>query len=145
MIAAHLLRQIDAARRERRAMLRSYRLMSTLLQELLPSWSWTPPKGGLSVWARLPTGSARQLATEALRHGVAILAGPVVSPNLSFDSHIRLTLARSPEVLTKGSSGWPRRGMSSPPGLRAGQEPSKSSSEWSPRRHEASRQAALEE
>lgn len=77
-------------------------LLYRLLGDLLPSWSWVPPKGGLSLWVRLPFGSARELAVLAARKGVAVLPGSVMSPDLSFDGHLRLTCARSPGVLEEG-------------------------------------------
>ena len=39
---------------------------------------------------------------EARRQGVAILPGPTTSPDLSFDSHVRLTISRPPDVLAEG-------------------------------------------
>jgi DNA-binding transcriptional MocR family regulator len=74
-----------------------------LLSELLPSLSWSPPRGGLIVWVRLPSGSARELAVEAQRHGVvAILPGSTTSADLSFDTHVRRTISRPPDVLAEG-------------------------------------------
>ncbi|MGH2717494.1 MAG: PLP-dependent aminotransferase family protein [Actinomycetota bacterium] len=113
VLATHLLAELDAVREERRAeAIAKFRLLNSLLTELLPSWSWTVPTGGLWVWARMPVGSARDFAAEALREGVAILPGPTSSCNLSFNNHIRLTIARSPEVLTEGmhrlAAAWER-------------------------------------
>jgi DNA-binding transcriptional MocR family regulator len=103
VVATHLLRDNEAVRRERRKTITPrFRLLEELLSELLPSWSWTRPKGGLMLWVRLPSGSARELAVEARRLGVAILPGSTTSPDLSFDNHVRLTVARPPEVLTEG-------------------------------------------
>jgi DNA-binding transcriptional MocR family regulator len=111
IVAAHLLCRIDEVREERRREMSSrLDLMCGLLTELLPSWSWTRPKGGLVLWARLPFGSAREFASLADRRGVAVLPGPVTSPDLGFDDHIRLTYAREPEVLRDGvrrlASAW---------------------------------------
>lgn len=103
IMAAHLLRDIDRAHAQRRQELSErLALLQRLLGELLPSWSWVPPKGGLCLWARLPFGSARELAALATRKGVAVLPGSVMSPDLSFDGHLRLTLAREPAVLEEG-------------------------------------------
>ncbi|HLJ08019.1 MAG TPA: PLP-dependent aminotransferase family protein [Acidimicrobiia bacterium] len=113
VLATHLLADIDAIREERRAeAVAKFRLLDSLMSELLPSWSWSIPGGGLWVWARMPAGSARDLAAEAQRAGVAILPGPTSSCDLSFNNHIRLTIARTPEVLTEGirrlASAWER-------------------------------------
>jgi DNA-binding transcriptional MocR family regulator len=103
VVATHLLRDNEAVRRERRKTITPrFHLLEELLSELLPSWSWTRPKGGLMLWVRLPSGSARELAVEARRLGVAILPGSTTSPDLSFDNHVRLTVARPPEVLAEG-------------------------------------------
>ena len=102
-MATALLKDDEAVRRERREMiLPRFHLLEEMLSELLPSWSWTRPKGGLLLWVRMPWGSARELAVEARRLGVAILPGPTTSPDLSFDNHVRLTIARPPEVLAEG-------------------------------------------
>ena len=98
-----LLEELAEVRRERRREISArFRLLGELLSELLPSWSWTQPKGGLSLWVRLPFGSAREFAAQARRRGVMTLPGTVMSPDSSFDTHLRLTAARSPDVLTEG-------------------------------------------
>lgn len=103
ILALHLMREIEPVRSERRREMASrFRLVESLLSDLLASWSWTPPKGGLVIWARIPFGSARDLASVAQRRGVAVLAGPVNSVDLSFDNYIRLTVTRPPDVLTEG-------------------------------------------
>ncbi|MFN2592312.1 MAG: PLP-dependent aminotransferase family protein, partial [Candidatus Dormibacteria bacterium] len=103
VVATALLHDIEAVRRERREMIAPrLHLLEALLTELLPSWSWSRPKGGLVLWVRMPWGSARELAVEARRQGVSILPGPTMSPDLSFDNHIRLTVSRTPEILTEG-------------------------------------------
>jgi DNA-binding transcriptional MocR family regulator len=103
VIATALLHDIEAVRKERRELIiPRFQLLQDLLSELLPTWSWTPPKGGLMLWVRLPSGSARELAVEAQRQGVAILPGPTTSPDLGFDNYVRLTISRPPEVLAEG-------------------------------------------
>jgi DNA-binding transcriptional MocR family regulator len=103
VLAAHLLRRADEVREERRReMSARLDLMCALLADQLPSWSWTRPKGGLVLWVRLPFGSAREFATLADRRGVAVLPGPVMSPDMGFDDHLRLTYAREPDILRDG-------------------------------------------
>ena len=111
ILAAHLLRDAHRARVERREEITArFALLYRLLGDLLPSWSWVPPKGHLSLWVRLPSGSARELAVLAGRKGVAVLPGSVMSPDLSFDGHLRLTSARESAVLEEGmrrlASAW---------------------------------------
>src|SRR5215470_7947644 len=47
-------------------------LLEQLLHGMLPDWRWRRPKGGLSIWARLPAGSSAELAQVAGRRGVLI-------------------------------------------------------------------------
>jgi DNA-binding transcriptional MocR family regulator len=103
VVATHLLGLVEEVRAERRRELSArFTLVQRLLAELLPSWSWAPPSGGLTLWVRLPFGSARELAALARRRGVAVLPGPVTSPDMSFDGHLRLTVSREPDVLVEG-------------------------------------------
>jgi DNA-binding transcriptional MocR family regulator len=72
--------------------------LTTLLHERLPHWSWVIPRGGLSLWVRIPYGSASQFAMVARRHGVGIVPGPVMSVRGIHDDHIRLPLGRPLEI-----------------------------------------------
>jgi DNA-binding transcriptional MocR family regulator len=72
------------------------------LQELLPSWSWTLPAGGASLWARLPGGDARVLAQAAARHGVWFVPGPSFSPTGGHPDHLRLAFVLAPDRLHDG-------------------------------------------
>ena len=79
--------------------------LAVLGQELrtqLPDWSFCEPKGGLSVWAELPRGSADDLAQLALRRGVAIAAGRTAAPEEAFLSHLRLSAGPEPALLHEG-------------------------------------------
>ncbi|HEU5003276.1 MAG TPA: hypothetical protein VFW71_10935 [Actinomycetota bacterium] len=103
IISLHLLAEIDRVREERRASATAnFHLVESHLHDLLPTWSWSAPRGSLTLWVRLPSGSARELATVARQRGVAILPGPTTSCDLSFDDHIRLTIARPADVLAEG-------------------------------------------
>lgn len=61
-----------------------------------PSWSWEPPDGGLSLWVRLPFGSAGEFAQIAQRHGVAVLPGPATSSRGAWADHLRLPYIHPP-------------------------------------------------
>jgi DNA-binding transcriptional MocR family regulator len=74
-------------------------LISTLLEELLPEWTWDRPSGGLCLWVRLPHGNAPELAQVALRHGVSIVPGTVASVDGSFSDYLRLPFGHEPTVL----------------------------------------------
>lgn len=77
-------------------------LLEELLHGMLPQWRWQRPKGGLSIWARLPAGSSAELAQVAGRHGVLIAPGPLMSPTGRFDEFIRLPFDHEPAVLREG-------------------------------------------
>lgn len=85
-------------------------LMEDLLHGMLPDWYWRRPKGGLSIWARLPAGSSAELAQVAGRRGVLITPGPLMSPTGRFDEFIRLPFDHESAVLREGvwrlASAW---------------------------------------
>lgn len=81
LAAARLLPQVEEVRARRREELRGRRdLLASLLEELLPSWTWRLPAGGVSLWAALPGGGAAEFAATALRHGVAVVPGLYFAP-----------------------------------------------------------------
>jgi len=92
-----LARRDEVARMRRRESRRRFECLTGLLREKLPEWSWTEPSGGLTLWVRLPTPGAEELARVALRHGVSIVPGPVHSPSHGFADRLRL-----PYVLDEG-------------------------------------------
>jgi DNA-binding transcriptional MocR family regulator len=74
--AVHLLLRVDEARTARRQQLAPRRdALDSLLRRHLPSWTWRRPEGGLSLWARMPSGDARELAEVARSHGVVFAPG----------------------------------------------------------------------
>lgn len=100
-VALRLLERGARVRALRRAqMTESLDRLEGLLRQHLPDWTWARPAGGLSLWARLPYGSASELAKSAIRHRVAIVPGSVMSPRGAFDDHVRLPLGRGTETMT---------------------------------------------
>jgi DNA-binding transcriptional MocR family regulator len=111
LIATRLLESFDTLRQERRRLLAErHDLMSALLAQLLPTWSWERPQGGLCLWVRLPHGNTQEFAQVALRHGVSIVAGPVASPDGSFGDYLRLPFGRDPATIERAvqrlASAW---------------------------------------
>ena len=103
VIASRLLGLYDEFRRQRGPVIvRRLELVTSLLGELLPDWSWDRPLGGLCLWVRLPYGSASEFGQVALRAGVSIVAGSVASIDASFDDHVRLPFGHRPEQLEEG-------------------------------------------
>ena len=103
VIATRLLEHFEVVRRERCAELaRRFALMSELLEQHLPAWSWERPLGGLCLWVRLPRGTAAEFAQVALRHGVSLVAGPVASADNSFAEFLRLPFGLEPSAIEEG-------------------------------------------
>ncbi len=68
VLAARLLERLDEARSIRQNELVSgLDYLTALLQQHLPSWSWSRPAGGLFLWVRLPEGDAGEFSQLALR------------------------------------------------------------------------------
>jgi DNA-binding transcriptional MocR family regulator len=102
-LATRLLPRRDEVARARRAESRA-RLdcLARLLRERLPEWSWQEPLGGLTLWVRLPSPVAEELARVAPRHGVAIVPGPVHSPSRRFPDRLRLPYVLDEATLDEG-------------------------------------------
>jgi DNA-binding transcriptional MocR family regulator len=94
----------------RRELTKRLALLEDLMHGLLPDWRWRRPKGGLSIWARLPAGNSTELAQMAGRHGVLIAPGPLMSPSGRFEEFVRLPFDHEPAVLREGvrrlASAW---------------------------------------
>lgn len=84
--------------RRRRTLQARYRRLAAGLDRDLPSWSWTPPRGGLSMWVRIP-GDGDAFARHAARHGVLVASPvPLVPPGSGAHSdRIRLSFS-APEA-----------------------------------------------
>jgi len=78
-----------------------YDAAAAALRSALPGWTWTPPSGGLTIWARLPGGlDSDAFAQAALRRGVALVPGRLLSAADGGRAHLRLAFTRPPEHLT---------------------------------------------
>ena len=91
-VAAWLLDRVDRMREDRRAELRSsLELVTGLLRRDLPEWQWREPDGGPALWIRLSGGAnSTQYAQVALRHGVEVIPGDVMSPTGDHADYFRL-------------------------------------------------------
>ncbi|HXF72046.1 MAG TPA: PLP-dependent aminotransferase family protein [Actinomycetota bacterium] len=118
LLALRLLERVDRIRPIRLALVRErYRLLTELLREHLPTWSWTPPVGGLCLWVRLPGGDARDLARVARRHGVLVAPGSLASVSGAFSDHLRIPFVLEPGTMREGVrrlaaafAGWAEEG-----------------------------------
>ncbi len=71
-----------------------YEALTAALGAHLPEWGWPVPDGGLTVWVRLPEGiDGGVLSQAALRHGVAVVPGRLLSATGSPDASRRIRLA----------------------------------------------------
>ncbi|MFI6321748.1 PLP-dependent aminotransferase family protein [Nonomuraea sp. NPDC050556] len=71
----------------------------------VPSWTWDPPGGGLSLWVRLPGVDTDRFAAVARRHGVAVAPGSLFSPDGRHRDRLRLSFALTPELLDRAAAG----------------------------------------
>jgi DNA-binding transcriptional MocR family regulator len=102
-IAARLLGAVGEARNLRRRQLKPRRdLLVALLRRQLPEWEFRVPSGGIFLWVKLPSGDAREFAQVALRHGLAVLPGPVMSASESHVRFLRLPFLAPPATLKSG-------------------------------------------
>lgn len=102
-LCVELLDLRDRVRAERREQLTErYALVSTMLERLLPRWSWTRPRGGSSLWIALPFGSASSFTQFAARYGVKLAPGPVFSIAEGQERRIRLPFVLEPDELRAG-------------------------------------------
>ena len=99
-VAALLLDEFDRMRRDRRTQLLAGLARTTdFLQQRLPDWQWRPPTGGVSLWVRLPRGTAAAYAQVAFRHGVEVIPGDVMSPAGGHGEYFRLPFTAPEDVL----------------------------------------------
>lgn len=73
--------------------------LAQALQEQLPGWRFRLPQGGLSLWVRMPHGSATVLATEVERAGLHLVPGPVFSVEGGLDAWLRIPYTRPEDQL----------------------------------------------
>ena len=104
IIAAELLQHHhDATRTWRNAQLRtSLDALESALKSLMPAAEWDRPPGGPTLWIRLPGTDALEFSHHALREGVAIIAGPLLSSRTSrATDRIRVPFYADPATLTE--------------------------------------------
>lgn len=101
-IALRLLKQRVAMTSARREQLRyKLALWSDLLRTHLPSWTFEPPSGGLSLW--VDTGvDASALAQIALREGVALVTSAETTVDRTAATYVRLPLALEDRLIEEG-------------------------------------------
>ena len=100
LVAANIIPRFDEIAAIRRAQLATrYAALTDALTTMLPSWKWKRPDGGLSLWVRLPAGSAYELSQVALRHSVEFSPGPVFCPDEGHQNFLRLPFVGTPQMI----------------------------------------------
>ena len=78
-----------------------YAAVSAALTAFLPGWTWTAPSGGLTIWARRPgDADTGGFAQAALRRGVAVVPGRLLSVSADRSPWLRLAFTLAPDDLT---------------------------------------------
>jgi DNA-binding transcriptional MocR family regulator len=84
----------------RRSWLRPrYDTLATALATYLPSWRWRTPDGGPMIWVRIPSDE-NAFTQAALRAGVAVLPGRLLTIGARSTGYLRLAINADPAVLT---------------------------------------------
>jgi DNA-binding transcriptional MocR family regulator len=74
--------------------------LAAALRASLPGWTWPEPDGGLTLWARLPgDADSGAFAQAALRRGVAVVPGRLLSASSAGAGYLRLAFTQPPDVL----------------------------------------------
>lgn len=73
--------------------------LAQALREHLPTWAFRLPDGGMTLWVRMPHGSATRLAAEAEQTGVQLAPGPVFSVEGGSDEWLRIPFAKPADQL----------------------------------------------
>jgi len=99
-VAAALLtgRHADIVRWRRAQLTNNLDVLQTALRTHLPSWSWTQPRGGLSLWVRLD-GDGGVFSQAALRRGVVVVPGRLLSATDRRRDRLRIAFSQSAEQL----------------------------------------------
>jgi DNA-binding transcriptional MocR family regulator len=78
-----------------------YEVLAQALRDELPDWEFEEPKGGWSLWVKLPLPVADELCAAAARRGVAIATGSNTAPDDLFLDHVRLCFPAEPHLLVE--------------------------------------------
>ncbi|MDQ1083584.1 MULTISPECIES: PLP-dependent aminotransferase family protein [Microbacterium] len=93
LLALDLLAEAPALRRDAVVAHREAAVKAgALLAAHLPDWRWRAPRGGLCIWARMPTGSASAFARHAAAFGVSVAGSMQFSSDVDTDDHIRIPI-----------------------------------------------------
>jgi DNA-binding transcriptional MocR family regulator len=111
LAALTVMRQLDGLVVDHRAeLVRRRAALTADLTELLPSWRFVQPSGGMSVWVDLGGVSGDAFAATAARHGVRVSPARVYHALGTDLGHVRLTLthdvATTREAVRRLAAAW---------------------------------------
>jgi DNA-binding transcriptional MocR family regulator len=99
IVLTELLADVAALAR-RREELRGYRdALAGAVHRYLPDWTFTLPKGGLSLWCRMPEPVSSRLAVAAASHGVQVAPGSRFGVHGGLERWIRLPFSLPPDKI----------------------------------------------
>ncbi|GAB3138043.1 PLP-dependent aminotransferase family protein [Amycolatopsis stemonae] len=88
----------ETALARRREELHGYRdALAGAVRGLLPDWTFTLPRGGLSLWCRMPEPVSSRLAVAAASHGVQVAPGSRFGVHGGLERWIRLPFSLPPD------------------------------------------------
>jgi DNA-binding transcriptional MocR family regulator len=120
-IGARVFQHLDEiAAVSRRAADERRDLLMAALSVRIPEWTWSVPRGGLSLWVRLPGADAVTFTRLAAMHGVIVRPGPLASPDGGFRDHIRIAYGTEPDRLVEGVERLAAAWSAYVPGSRSG-------------------------
>jgi DNA-binding transcriptional MocR family regulator len=94
LVLAELLDDGGAALVRRREEIRALRdALTGALNWYCPEWTFAVPRGGLSLWCRLPEATSTRLAVAAANHGVQIAPGSRFGVHGGLERWLRLPFA----------------------------------------------------
>ncbi|GAB2881157.1 MocR-like transcription factor YczR [Nocardioides pacificus] len=100
LVLARLLADPAPILAAHRSRLREQRdVLVASVRDLLPSWRFHTPAGGLALWCELPSPRASALCAAAEQHGVIVAPGPVFAVEGGLDRFVRIPWTVPPDQL----------------------------------------------
>jgi DNA-binding transcriptional MocR family regulator len=102
LVVTELLRNAASILEHQRSRIRSQRdHLVDRLARALPEWQTQVPRGGLSLWFRLPTESSNLISALARQHDLVLTPGPRFYPRGGGRRHLRIPYVAEPAVLSE--------------------------------------------
>ncbi|MDN5854578.1 MAG: PLP-dependent aminotransferase family protein, partial [Actinomycetia bacterium] len=86
----------------RRSLLESRDALVAALREHLPDWEFRTPRGGVTLWARMPDPVSSAVVLAAERHGLLLASGGQFGVEQDLRHYLRLPYTAPAEVLREG-------------------------------------------